>query len=133
MSSKEAASLDLRVLSAVQLFQHGTPVALGGPKQRGVLAMLVLAEGHPVSVSRLIDGTWGPEPPTGARGVIHSYVAELRRLLGARWRTALRTVGDGYCLELPEHATDLERFLHLVDGARNKLRDGDLPAARQCS
>jgi DNA-binding SARP family transcriptional activator/streptogramin lyase len=131
VSSDEAPKLDLRVLSTVQLLRDGSPVALGGPKQRGVLAMLVLGEGHPVTVSRLIDGIWGSESPDGARGVIHSYVAELRRALGPDWRVALRTVGEGYVLELPAHTADLERFLHLVEGARSKLAEGDLRAARR--
>lgn len=131
VNSDDAPRLDVRVLGAVQLLHAGAPVVLGGPKQRGVLAMLVLSEGHPVSVSRLIDGIWGPDPPSGARGVIHSYVAELRRLLGPPWRAVLQTVGDGYSLELPTDSTDLERFLRLVDRARCELRDGHPRAARQ--
>ncbi len=93
--------------------------------------MLVLAERQPVNVARLIDGIWGPEPPVGARGVIHTYVAELRRALGPTWRSALQTVGDGYRLQLPTGAIDLERFGDLASCARDKVSDGDLSGARQ--
>lgn len=131
MSSVDATHLDLRVLGAVQLLRDGSSVGIGGPKQRGVLAMLVLAERQPVSVARLIDGIWGPEPPVGARGVIHTYIAELRRALGSTWRSALQTVGDGYRLQLPTDATDLERFGDLASCARDRVSDGDLSRARQ--
>ena len=130
VSRDDDPSIELRVLGTVQLLLDGSPVATGGPKQRGVLAMLVLGEGHPVSVSRLIDGIWGAESPSGARGLIHSYVAELRRSLGPDWRAALRTVGDGYSLELPARTTDLDRFRRLVEQARHSARHGDLRASR---
>jgi len=43
------------VLGPLQLNAGGTPVTLGAPKQRAVLAMLVINRNRPVSVESLID------------------------------------------------------------------------------
>jgi DNA-binding winged helix-turn-helix (wHTH) protein len=53
--------------SAPEAVRDGHPVALGGPKQRAVLAMLVLAGNEPISRDRLIDGVWGERPAASAR------------------------------------------------------------------
>ena len=39
------------------------PVDLGGPKPRTLLALLVAADGRPVTVEHLIDQMWGEDPP----------------------------------------------------------------------
>ncbi|WP_238997076.1 winged helix-turn-helix domain-containing protein, partial [Mycolicibacterium sp. CBMA 361] len=59
----------------------GTPAALGGPKQRCVLAVLLASHGTVVSIDRLIDAVWGDEPPAKALASVRSYVANLRRVL----------------------------------------------------
>ena len=56
---------------------------LGAPKQRAVLAMLVLNRNRPVSVDSLIDAVWDQLPVPAARTSIHSYVSRLRGLVGA--------------------------------------------------
>jgi len=122
--------LDLHLMGLVQMFRGGEPVALGGPKQRGVLVILALAEGRTVSVSRLIDGIWGSEPPVDARGVIHTYVAQLRRVLGGQ-RSVLRTVGDGYSLELPCETLDFARLQVSAERGRSELQGGRFEAARE--
>ena len=59
----------------------GRPVDLGGPRQRGVLALLLVARGDVVSVDRLIDDLWRGEPPPRATGALQAYVSNLRRAL----------------------------------------------------
>ncbi|MET0939306.1 MAG: helix-turn-helix domain-containing protein, partial [Gaiellaceae bacterium] len=55
---------------------------LGGNKQRGVLAMLVLRTGNVVSTDALIDGLWGERPPATAAKSLQVYISRLRKALG---------------------------------------------------
>ena len=63
------------------------PVALGGAKQRAVLAMLGLEANRLVTADRLIEGLWGEAPPPSAAKMVQNYVWRLRKVLaddGAR-------------------------------------------------
>src|SRR5579862_7685911 len=59
-------SMEFSVLGPVGARRDGAPVELGGPKQRSVLALLLLARGESVSRDRLIDGVWGESAPPAA-------------------------------------------------------------------
>ena len=54
----------------------------GGPKQRLVLAMLIRADGRPVTTDALVDGLWGEDPPSTARKTVQGYIHHLRGELG---------------------------------------------------
>ena len=47
--------VEFRLLGRVEAWRDGRPVELGGPKQRAVLASLLLRDGRLVSVDQLID------------------------------------------------------------------------------
>ena len=92
----------------------GTLVPLGTPKQRAVLAMLLMNRNSPVGVDRLITAVWEGWPPSGARASIHSYVSNLRKLLsgvGIDPRGVLAAAPPGYRLSISENACDLGRFI----------------------
>jgi len=92
----------------------GALVALGTPKQRAVLAMLLMNRNSPVGVERLITALWEGWPPSGARASIHSYVSNLRKLLtgvGIDPRGVLAAAPPGYRLNIPENTCDLGRFI----------------------
>ena len=74
--------LEFGVLGPLQLSVEGTPLPLGAPKQRAVLAMLVINRNRPVGVESLINAVWDQSPVPAARASIQSYVSNLRRLLG---------------------------------------------------
>ena len=59
----------------------GQPLALGGPQQRALLAVLLVNANRVVSTDRLISWLWGEDPPTTARGLLQGCVAQLRRAL----------------------------------------------------
>ena len=59
------------------------PVELGGPKQRAVLALLMLEPGSVVPLDRLIDRMWAGEPPPRAEVSVRGYVSNLRNALEA--------------------------------------------------
>ena len=55
-----------RLLGPLQVIHGSAPVDIGPPKQRAVLAALLLAHGRVVSTDRLIDAVWGDEVPGSA-------------------------------------------------------------------
>jgi len=86
---------------------------LGAPKQRAVLAMLVMNRNRPVSVDSLIDAVWDGEPVPAARISIQSYVSNLRRLLrtaGVDPHRVLMSSPPGYQLSVADTDCDLGRF-----------------------
>jgi SARP family transcriptional regulator, regulator of embCAB operon len=106
--------LEFGLLGPLEMSVDGTLVALGTPKQRAVLAMLLMNRNSPVGVERLITALWDHEPPSGARASIHSYVSNLRKLLsgaGIDPRVVLAAAPPGYRLNIAESAYDLGRFI----------------------
>jgi len=74
--------MDFRILRALEVVENGGPIALGGPKQRAVLAHLILRANSAVAIDLLIDALWGEEPPETARNTLQTYVSRLRKSLG---------------------------------------------------
>ena len=108
------AGLQFGVLGPLQLRAGGALVPLGAPKQRAVLATLLMNRNRAVSVDALIDAVWGQSPVPAARTSIHSYVSNLRRLLGSPSRDPnmlLASVPPGYQLNVADADCDLGRFV----------------------
>ncbi|MET8989581.1 BTAD domain-containing putative transcriptional regulator [Nonomuraea wenchangensis] len=113
----------IRVLGSFASEVNGAAVHLGGPRQRGVLALLVAARGQVVPVDRMIEDLWRGEPPARALMSLQAYVSNLRRLLepGRPPRTSARllvSASPGYALRLPPESVDAWRFEDLLDQAR---------------
>lgn len=113
----------IRVLGSFAAEAGGEPVPLGGPRQRGVLALLVAARGQVVPVDRMVEDLWRGEPPSRALASLQAYVSNLRRLLepGRPPRTPARllvSAPPGYALRLPPGAVDAWRFEELLGEAR---------------
>ncbi|NUT21789.1 MAG: AfsR/SARP family transcriptional regulator [Hamadaea sp.] len=127
------STVEIRVLGSLSVRLDGVEVALGGPKQRAVLASLLLARPRSVSTGRILEDVWDGEAAPSMT-TLHAYIAELRRVLepDRRVRTAARvltTEGNGYALRVDAAAVDSAEFARLAaDGAR-LLRDGDHRAA----
>jgi SARP family transcriptional regulator, regulator of embCAB operon len=108
------AGLQFGVLGPLQLLADGNPIPLGAPKQRAVLAMLVMNRNRPVSVDALINAVWDHSPVPAARTSIHSYVSNLRRLIGGAGHDpnkVLASAPPGYQLSVPDSGCDLGRFI----------------------
>jgi DNA-binding SARP family transcriptional activator len=113
------------VLGPVQASVGDDPVDLGARMQRALLARLVAARGHTVSVDRLIHDLWEGEPPPKALSALQVYVSHLRRVLEPdRQRRApariLVSAAPGYCLRLPDDAVDSWRFEAKVTAAQEE-------------
>ncbi|WP_370268135.1 BTAD domain-containing putative transcriptional regulator [Streptomyces sp. V4I8] len=99
----------------------GDAIDLKGPRHRSVLARLIVARGHVVPVSRLVDDLW-TDPPADAVGAVRTFVAALRRALEPDRppRTPARllvTDGPGYALRAAKDAVDARRFEEAVTAA----------------
>jgi DNA-binding SARP family transcriptional activator len=88
--------MEIRLLGSVEASAGERPVALGGSKQRAVLAMLSLEANRVVSTDRLIEGLWGEEPPASAGKMVQNYVWLLRKLLADGGDAEIVTRGRGY-------------------------------------
>ncbi len=107
------------VLGPLEVTEDGRRLSLGGPKQRAVLAMLLLeAANQPLSKERLTDGVWGEQPPASASETLDAYIYRLRKLLGPDRLT--RRPG-GYLLRLEAGEFDLTVFEELVSQAVQQL------------
>jgi predicted ATPase/DNA-binding SARP family transcriptional activator len=117
---------DFRLLGPLEALADGTQLELGGPKQRAVLALLLLRMNEVVPRERLIDELWGDTPPPTARETLKVYVGRLRKLFPAAGPVPrLVTRGGGYALELEPGQLDLHRFTSLAEAGSRALTDGD--------
>ncbi|MDT0410479.1 AfsR/SARP family transcriptional regulator [Streptomyces sp. DSM 41979] len=95
---------------------EGTELRLGGPRQRAVLARLLVARRQVVPLPRLVADLWdGQALPGDPEGAVRTFVAALRRVLepGRRPRTAAKvlvTEGPGYALRAAVGDVDAWRF-----------------------
>lgn len=122
--------LKFRVLGPVEASADSVPLELGGPKQRAVLALLLLRPNEFVSRERLIDEIWGDAPPATARETVKVYVSRLRRLLSTdAGPVPLATRGGGYLLAIDPEQVDLHRFDRLAECGSEALAAGDAEGA----
>jgi len=105
---------------------RGRPVALGGPRQRAVLAILLLHTNRVVPRDRLIEELWGADAPATAVKTIQVYVSNLRKAIGDE---ALLTRAGGYVLRSAPEESDVARFEALVAEGRAALVAGDARGA----
>ncbi len=126
--------MDLRLLGSFDLRRGGGSVALGGHRQRAVLAILALTPNQSVSADVLAERLWSGAPPAGATGTLQAYVSNLRRALEPdraprAAATILTSTSKGYRLVLPSDARDVDRFEVDAAAARMALEAGDASAA----
>jgi DNA-binding SARP family transcriptional activator len=106
--------LDFGVLGPLQMSVDGAPLPLGTPKQRAVLAMLVMGRNRPVSSESLVNAAWEQFPPPEPKASLHSYVSNLRRLVagvGLDPKTVLASAPPGYRLSVADANCDIGRFI----------------------
>src|SRR5689334_11058363 len=102
---------------------EGRELALGGRKQKAVLAILLLHAGEVVSSDRLIEELWGERAPTTAAKTLQVYVSNLRKALGAG---VLVTRSGGYVLQVTPREFDSWEFQALATDGQRALHATDL-------
>lgn len=117
-------SLEFRILGPLEVLVEGAPTALGGAKQRAVLAALLLNANEVVSVERLVDEVWGDRSPPSAAHSLEAYVSRIRRLLNGHGPTLLRR-GAGYRLDLGDAVLDAAVFVDRLEEAADAAEAGE--------
>ncbi|MEU8513804.1 BTAD domain-containing putative transcriptional regulator [Kitasatospora sp. NPDC048722] len=111
--------LSFALLGDLRVRRAGADVALGGPRQRSVLAALLLRPNAVVPVEELVAGLWG-ERPSGAPDVtLRTYVWRLRNLLEPVRDSprVLLSQARGYRLAVAPDRVDLWRVWRLREQA----------------
>jgi WD40 repeat protein/DNA-binding SARP family transcriptional activator len=122
--------MEFRILGPLEVLEEGRAVALGGGKQRALLAVLLLHANEPLTTDRLIDELWGEHPPPTAAKAVHVHVSRLRKALatgagnGGAGGGLVVTRERGYELRLAPERLDSRRFEQLVAEGRSELADG---------
>ncbi|CAM4293581.1 Transcriptional regulatory protein EmbR [Mycobacterium basiliense] len=102
------------VLGPLEMTIDGAAIPLGTPKQRAVLAALLINRNRPVAIDALIDAAWEQGAPPGARDTLYAYVSKLRRLMagaGIETRGLLANTPPGYRLTVADSDYDLGLFV----------------------
>ncbi len=116
------------LLGALEVFDDdGNEITIAGAKLRALLAVLALHVGRVVAAEHLIDALWGEDPPAAVRNGLQGLASKLRRALGAADLVVMR--GDGYVLDLPADAVDVERFEQRAADGRALAATGELERA----
>lgn len=118
--------MEFRILGPLEAEADGRALDLGGPRQRALLAILLLRRGETVPAERLIDDLYGGSPPPAAAKSLQAHVSRLRKALADG---RLVTRGSGYALAAGEDEVDADRFARLLEAGRGLLRAGDAAAA----
>jgi predicted ATPase/DNA-binding SARP family transcriptional activator len=127
----EVGLMRYALLGPLRVESDDGPIEIGAPKQRALLAMLLLSHRQEaVTADRLVDVLWGEDPPATAAKALQVHVSQLRRALGPG--NAIVTRGAGYALELAPGELDLERFEALAAEAAHARAAGELDAAAEC-
>lgn len=111
--------MEFRILGPLEVRRGSEVLPLGGPRQRALLAMLLIHAGRVVSTDELIGAVWGDEAAEGALRTLQVHVSNIRRALGLAGETDCRLVtrSPGYVLEIPPAAVDAVRFCDMLDEA----------------
>src|SRR2546427_780596 len=105
--------MEFRILGPMDVLHEDRALPLGGPKQRALLAMLLMSANRVVSIDRLIDDLWGDDPPATAENILQVYVSQLRKVFRGATpgvHELLVTQRPGYMLRVGLDDLDLGRF-----------------------
>jgi DNA-binding SARP family transcriptional activator len=119
--------IEFRILGPLEAHRDGSAIPLGGPKQRALLAWLLLRANHPVSTDELVDSLWPDQDAESARQALRVAVSRLRASLNGDATLATRSAG--YELQVAEEQVDLHRFRVLADEGERAFQAGEMEVA----
>jgi DNA-binding SARP family transcriptional activator len=120
-------SVEFRILGPLEADDDGRPLAIGGPKQRALLATLLVKANRVVADDRLAEELWPAASPQAASRSLRVYVHKLRAALTDP--AQLVRDGGGYRLAVAPGHLDAERFEALAAAGRAALSAGDAGGA----
>jgi WD40 repeat protein/DNA-binding SARP family transcriptional activator len=127
-----AGSFEFRILGPLEVLLAAEPIRIGGPKQRALLALLLLSANRVVSRDRLIAELFGDDTPTPPDTALRVRVSRLRAALRSDdGQARLVARAPGYVLRVEPDELDLVRFERLVTHGRERLAANDAKAAAE--
>jgi DNA-binding SARP family transcriptional activator/WD40 repeat protein/tRNA A-37 threonylcarbamoyl transferase component Bud32 len=117
--------VQFHALGGVAVSDGDRALNLGGPRQRRLLAMLLIHRNTVVSTDRLTDAVFAGEPTPGASTTLRSYVARMRRVIECDGSAVVITQAPGYVLQVPDDAFDVSRFEAALAEARSVTSRGE--------
>src|SRR5215467_1173853 len=118
--------LGYRILGPLEVSAGGRVTEIRGPKQRALLAILLLRANEPVPRDVLVHELWGERPPAGAQGSLDVSVSRLRKVLtAAAGEPVLVTRPGAYRLQVTDEQFDVRRFERLLADGRSALAAGE--------
>src|SRR5262249_58255711 len=121
-----ASRLQFRILGPLAVRVDGVTVPIGGPKQRALLALLLLSANRVVSRERLIAELFAEQSLNSADHALRNHVSRLRKGLAPASENEPRLVAraPGYLLRVEPGELDLEQFERLALAGREALAAG---------
>ena len=102
--------MDFGLLGPLRVRDGTRQVSVSAPRQRVLLAALLLSAGQVVSLDTLAETLWEGGPPAGARGALHSAVQRLRSTLGPAGASLIETRPPGYLIKVDGAGLDIREF-----------------------
>jgi YVTN family beta-propeller protein len=125
-----SARLEFRILGPLELLSDGVPIRIGGPKQRALLALLLLSANRVVSRDRLIEELLTNQTAEADDRPLRVQVSRLRKVLERHDRQPrLVARPPGYLLRVEPGELDLHTFEQLAMQGRLALEEEDLAVA----
>ncbi|MDJ0923108.1 MAG: BTAD domain-containing putative transcriptional regulator [Acidimicrobiia bacterium] len=122
-----SGGLEFHVLGPLEVVSATGQVRITAPKQRAILAVLLLHANEVVSTDRLLDDVWGGDDTEVGVSTLHYHMSKLRERLNGGHGAAgdiITTKAPGYLLEVDAEHLDVLEFEKLVEEAR-RLRSAD--------
>jgi DNA-binding SARP family transcriptional activator/tetratricopeptide (TPR) repeat protein len=110
------------LLGPLQVRVGDQELPVSAPRQRVLLAALLLTPGLAVSSVRLADLVWDGRPPPGSAVTLRSYVKRLRQGLGPAAGARIVTAGHGYLIEAAADELDLAQYAALCQAGEAAAR-----------
>jgi YVTN family beta-propeller protein len=118
--------LEFQILGPLETRANGTSIGLGGPRQRALLAVLLMHANRVVSRDRLIDELLTDQPAATADRTLRVQISRLRACLAtADPEPRVMRRSPGYLLRVEPDELDLHRFERLLTEGRQALEDDD--------
>ncbi len=130
--------MDIFALGPFTVRNNGENVVPKAAKPRTLLALLGSSNGNVVSSSVIISELWDDRPPRTAATTVHTYVMQLRRLIGAATsptgnrvdpKDILRRDGGGYLLAAGPGRFDVAEYDRLAAEGHKAAQANDCLSA----
>jgi len=102
---------------------NGGEIRVAAPRQRTLMAALLVHANRTVPIDELVQIVWDSEPPMGAARTVRSYMTRLRLVVGSRVASRILTRETGYLCQVHEDELDALRFEALCREGSAALQD----------